>query len=56
MSEFFSMGGYAVYVWPSFALTAIVMLANLYAVLRKRKRLIAKLKLQQSIDNGNSGS
>ncbi len=44
MSEFFAMGGYAAYVWPSFALTFIVMAANLYLAVRRRKKVIAKLK------------
>lgn len=30
MSEFFAMGGYAVYVWPCFGLTAIVLIANVF--------------------------
>ena len=38
------MGGYALYVWPSFALTAVVMLANLVFALRKRRRVIAQLR------------
>jgi heme exporter protein D len=25
MSDFFAMGGYAAFVWPAFAITAIVM-------------------------------
>ncbi len=48
MSEFFAMGGYAMYVWPSFALTAIVMLANVYATLSQRKKVISRLKRQHS--------
>ena len=44
MNDFFAMGGYAIYVWPSFALTTVVMLANIFFALRKRKRVIAKLK------------
>ncbi len=44
MSEFLAMGGYAAYVWPSFALTAIVMSANLYFAKRRRNKVIAKLQ------------
>jgi len=44
MIDFFSMGGYAVYVWPSFVLTAIVMFANFYLALRRRKKVIAELR------------
>lgn len=31
---FFSMGGYGAYVWPCFALTALIMAAFLYTSLR----------------------
>ncbi len=48
MTEFLAMGGYAIYVWPSFALTAIVMLANLFAALTRRKKVIAMLKRQHA--------
>ncbi len=44
MIDFFAMGGYAAYVWPSFAITAIVMFANLYFALRRRKKVIAELR------------
>ncbi len=31
MAEFFAMGGYAVFVWPSFAVAAVVMVGLLVA-------------------------
>ena len=37
MSEFLSMGGYAAYVWPSYGLTAVIMLALLFASLKSLK-------------------
>ena len=30
MLKFLEMGGYAVYVWPSYALTAVVVGLNIY--------------------------
>lgn len=36
-SDFFQMGGYAVYVWTSYGLALIVLLANLLSA-RKRHR------------------
>ena len=33
-AEFFAMGGYAVYVWPSFGLTLIVLIHNVRAARR----------------------
>jgi heme exporter protein D len=29
LAEFFDMGGYAAYVWPSYALTLIVVVLNI---------------------------
>ena len=43
---FFAMGGYAVYVWPAFAVTAIVMIGLLIETLHtlhRRERELAEL-------------
>ena len=37
MSEFFAMGGYGAFVWPSYGLTAGIMVALLIASLRSLK-------------------
>ncbi len=38
MSEFFNMGGYAVYVWSSFGISFVVLLLNvLFPILRRRQ-------------------
>jgi heme exporter protein CcmD len=38
LSEFFDMGGYAAYVWPSYVLTLIVVVLNIVWA----RRLLAK--------------
>jgi heme exporter protein D len=43
MSEFLAMGGYAVYVWPSFLLALIVLVANIVAPMRQRKRVLTDI-------------
>ncbi|MES9851279.1 MAG: heme exporter protein CcmD [Candidatus Thiodiazotropha sp. L084R] len=43
MSEFFAMGGYAVYVWPSFILAFIILIANVVAPLLQRKRALTDI-------------
>jgi heme exporter protein D len=43
-SEFFAMGGYAAYVWPSYALTAVVLVANIVLPLRQRRQIISRVK------------
>lgn len=37
MQDFFSMGGYGAYVWGSYGLTAVVMLALLVSSIRSLK-------------------
>ena len=52
MSEFFNMGGYAVYVWSAYALTLDVLVINLIIPVRNEKQLIKNLrKRQQREDN-----
>jgi heme exporter protein D len=38
VQEFFAMGGYALYVWPSYGLTLIVLLANIIIPVLQRKQ------------------
>ena len=43
MIEFLQMGGYAVYVLPSYALTALTLTVSVIVPIRRRKRLIREL-------------
>jgi heme exporter protein D len=43
MKEFFHMGGYALYVWPSYALALLILSANLVAPMLQRRRLLADI-------------
>ena len=44
LSEFLNMGGYAVYVWPSYGLAAIVLWLNWYLPGRAHNLLLRQLK------------
>ena len=44
MKEFFAMGGYAFFVWASYGIVAIVMIANVVAAKMKRKRIFKELQ------------
>ena len=44
LREFLSMGGYAFYVWSSYGIAALVLLANLVVPMRQRKQLVADLR------------
>lgn len=50
VSEFFAMGGYALYVWGSFGVTALLMIAeplllrNRYKTINQRLRRMARMQ------------
>jgi heme exporter protein D len=48
IAHFLAMGGYAVYLWPCYALTAIVVAFNLAAARRslRRAQLEARRRLE----------
>ncbi len=43
MTEFLQMGGYALYVWPAYAVTAVTLAISIVAPIRRRKRLLREL-------------
>lgn len=47
INQFFAMGGYAGFVWPSYGLGAVVMGALLVVTLRTLRKSEAELKLLQ---------
>lgn len=44
VSEFFAMGGYALYVWGSFGATALVMLGESLLIRSRRKEVLGELR------------
>jgi heme exporter protein D len=43
-SEFFSMGGYGVYVWSAYGFAAIVLVGNVLVPLRRRGAVMRRLR------------
>lgn len=43
-SEFFHMGGYAVFVWTSYGLALLMVVVNIVSPILERKRVIARVK------------
>lgn len=43
-SDFFHMGGYATYVWTSYGLALLLVVANIVSPIIERKRVIARIK------------
>jgi heme exporter protein D len=44
MSDFLSMGGYALFVWGSYGATALLVAAEVYLVTRRRRSLLGQLR------------
>jgi heme exporter protein D len=47
IQEFFAMGGYGFYVWTSYGLTLIVLLANIVIPVVQRKQFFRQQALKQ---------
>ena len=43
VADFFNMGGYAFYVWGSFGITALVVVAEIWQVRMQRREILRKL-------------
>jgi len=43
MSEILSMGGYGIYVWPSYAIVAIVLYGNVVLAKMHRKKVFKEI-------------
>ena len=46
LATFFNMGGYAMYVWPSMALTFFVLLANVWFSKRQLKKVLRETAIR----------
>lgn len=47
------MGGYASYVWPAYALTIIVLIANILFPLLCRRRILRELRQLHGLNKKN---
>ena len=43
-SEFFHMGGYAFFVWTSYGIAFVVLLANIILPIMQRKKTMARIR------------
>ena len=43
LTEFLHMGGYAFYVWTSYGIALVVLVANAWIPMRQRRRLLADI-------------
>ena len=47
LQEFFAMGGYAFYVWTSYGICFVVLLANIVLPIVQRRQLLRQLARKQ---------
>lgn len=54
--DFLHMGGYAFYVWLSYAIVALVLAINLIVPLRRERRLRARLQREFAHERAAAGA
>ena len=52
-SDFFAMGGYGLYVWGSFGVTAAVLAAEIWSVIARRRVLSQRVHDAASAELGD---
>lgn len=53
LNEFFSMGGYGLYVWSSYAISAVVLLLNVIQPIMRERRTVRELQKRFSLTTAN---
>ena len=53
LNDFFYMGGYGIYVWSAYAITAIVLIFNLILIKKKEKKILYNLRKLKKIKDKN---
>lgn len=56
MASFFAMGGYAVYVWPAYVITALVLVAVIMVSLQARARAKKSVRRLEDDSGDNAES
>ena len=51
-SAFFAMGGYAFYVWGSYAMALVFIVGEVWLLLRRKRTLLQRLSLIQRLSAG----
>ncbi len=50
MAEFFQMGGYAMFVWPSYAVAALVLWLNWYLPRKQHEKELRQLQRRLKVE------
>ena len=54
VQTFFAMGGYGAFVWSAYAITFVVLIANLLINGSSHKRLVTRLKKERMLKSGTA--
>ena len=54
-SDFWAMGGYAGYVWGSYGLAAVLLIAEIVLVLQRRRSVIERLARMARAEQTKAG-
>ena len=50
MKEFLAMGGYGFYIWLSYGVVAVVLIANIWILFQQKKRIVREIEELRSED------
>lgn len=50
MSEFFSMGGFGVFIWSAMGIALVLMILEVLSLVLKRKTLLKQIKRTKRLD------
>ncbi|MFM2240002.1 MAG: hypothetical protein RJA69_1376 [Pseudomonadota bacterium] len=53
-AEFWAMGGYALYVWGSFAMTALLMAIEIWQARRHRSETLRSVRRERDLPAGDA--
>ncbi len=56
MARFLAMGGYAVFVWPAYAVFILVLAADVIATVLRRRRVLRELRSRIARQGRRRGS
>jgi heme exporter protein D len=54
LEAFLDMGGYALYVWSSFAACLVVAIGELWLVRGRHRKIVERLRSQRSLQGENT--
>jgi len=54
LSEFLAMGGYALYVWGSFGVTALALALEPWLIRKRRNDILRTLRREWAAEEGNA--